>query len=78
MADDSKITENIRNYIRHRTHDDLLMQKYGACYEELETLCDDLFQAGKLKPVGEPYLQSRRKRISARRYGDPIPDGTSS
>jgi hypothetical protein len=78
MADDSKITEDIRNYIRHRTHDDLLMQKFGACYEELESLCDDLFHAGRLKPVDEPHLQSGRKRISARRHGDPIPEGSSS
>ncbi len=60
MDDHSKMAQDLQDYVRCRTEDDSLMQQYGACYEGLDSLCDDLFQAGKLIMVDEPYLQSSR------------------
>ncbi len=48
MSDLSKMGQHLQDYIRRGTDDDSLMQKYGACYEELETLLSDLVQAGSL------------------------------
>jgi len=78
MASREEIAKEVLNYIRTGSEDVELREKYGHCYEGLQTLMKDLADSGFLDPADQQYLYnltSERRKVSARQLLTAIRDG---
>lgn len=69
MASREEIAREVVDYIRAGQSNPELCEKYGHCYQGLQTLIKDLLDAGFLEPSDQDCLQAltfQRRKVSAR------------